>query len=73
MARLLCTIALHIRNFIANFVIILGICKEFARNRVNEHTALSFKIAYREYGRDALTHGSASLLKRKPQTYAPWT
>ena len=25
------------RNFIANFVRILGICKEFAGNRVNEH------------------------------------
>lgn len=26
----------HMRNFIANFVRILGICKEFASNRVNE-------------------------------------
>ena len=33
----LSTIALHMRNFIANFVRILGICKEFAGNRVNEH------------------------------------
>ena len=35
--KLLSTIALHMRNFIANFVRILGICKEFAGNRVNEH------------------------------------
>lgn len=33
----LTTIALHMRNFIANFVRILGICKDFAGNRVNEH------------------------------------
>ena len=31
------TIALLMRNFIANFVRILGICKDFAGNRVNEH------------------------------------
>lgn len=30
------TIALLMRNFIANFVRILGICKDFAANRVNE-------------------------------------
>ena len=35
--KLLSTIALHMRNFIANFVRTLGICKEFAGNRVNEH------------------------------------
>ena len=35
--KLLSAIALHVRNFIANFVRILGICKEFAANRVNEH------------------------------------
>ncbi len=34
--KLLSTIALHMRNFIANFVRILGICKDFAGNRVNE-------------------------------------
>lgn len=34
--KLLRTIALHMRNFIANFVRILGICKDFAGNRVNE-------------------------------------
>lgn len=33
----LTTIALLMRNFIANFVRILGICKDFAGNRVNEH------------------------------------
>ncbi len=33
----LITITLHMRNFIANFVRILGICKHFAANRVNEH------------------------------------
>ena len=32
----LTTIALLMRNFIANFVRILGICKDFAGNRVNE-------------------------------------
>ena len=36
-AKLLSTIALLMRNFIANFVRILGICKDFAGNRVNEH------------------------------------
>ena len=35
--KLLSTIALLMRNFIANFVRILGICKDFAGNRVNEH------------------------------------
>lgn len=35
--KLLSTIALHMRNFIANFVRILDICKEFAGNRVNDH------------------------------------
>lgn len=35
-AKLLRTIALLMRNFIANFVRILGICKVFAGNRVNE-------------------------------------
>lgn len=34
--KLLRTIALFMRNFIANFVRILGICKKFAGNRVNE-------------------------------------
>lgn len=34
--KLLSTIALLMRNFIANFVRILGICKDFAGNRVNE-------------------------------------
>lgn len=34
--RLLRTIALFMCNFIANFVRILGNCKYFARNRVNE-------------------------------------
>lgn len=34
--KLLRTIALFMRNFIANFVRILGICKVFAGNRVNE-------------------------------------
>ena len=34
--KLLRTIALLMRNFIANFVRILGICKDFAGNRVNE-------------------------------------
>lgn len=34
--KLLSTIALLMRNFIANFVRILGICKDFAKNRVNE-------------------------------------
>ncbi|MGN0214747.1 MAG: hypothetical protein ACI4AH_08090, partial [Muribaculaceae bacterium] len=29
-------IYLLMRNFIANFVIILGVCKDFAGNRVNE-------------------------------------
>lgn len=33
----LTTISLLMRNFIANFVRILGICKDFAGNRVNEH------------------------------------
>ena len=32
----LTTISLLMRNFIANFVRILGICKDFAGNRVNE-------------------------------------
>ena len=35
--KLLSTIALLMRNFIANFVRILGICKDFAGNRVNGH------------------------------------
>ena len=35
--KLLSTIALLMRNFIANFVRILEICKDFAGNRVNEH------------------------------------
>lgn len=34
--KLLRTIALLMRNFIVNFVRILGICKDFAGNRVNE-------------------------------------
>ena len=34
--KLLRTITLLMRNFIANFVRILGICKDFAGNRVNE-------------------------------------
>ena len=34
--KLLRTIALLMRNFIANFVRILGICNDFAGNRVNE-------------------------------------
>lgn len=34
--KLLNTITLTMRNFIANFVRILGICKDFAKNRVNE-------------------------------------
>lgn len=34
--KLLRTISLLMRNFIANFVRILGICKDFAGNRVNE-------------------------------------
>ena len=34
--KLLRTIALLMRNFITNFVRILGICKDFAGNRVNE-------------------------------------
>ncbi len=34
--KLLSTIALLMRNFIANLVRILGICKDFAGNRVNE-------------------------------------
>ncbi len=32
----LTAIALFMRNFIANFVRILSICKDFAGNRVNE-------------------------------------
>lgn len=32
----LTTIILLMRNFIANFIRILGICKDFAGNRVNE-------------------------------------
>lgn len=36
MLKLLRTIALLMRNFIANLVRILGICKDFAGNRVNE-------------------------------------
>lgn len=35
-AKPLNTIYLHMRNFITNFVRILGICKDFAGNRVNE-------------------------------------
>ena len=35
--KLLSAIALHRRNFIAKLVRILGISKEFAANRVNEH------------------------------------
>ncbi len=35
--KLLTAIALPMRNFLANFVRILGICKDFAANRVNEH------------------------------------
>ena len=35
--KLRSAIALHRRNFIANFVRILGFSKEFAANRVNEH------------------------------------
>lgn len=35
-AKLPRTIVLLMRNFIANFVRILGICKDFAGNRVNE-------------------------------------
>ncbi len=34
--KLLRTIALLMRNFIANFVRILGICNDFAGDRVNE-------------------------------------
>jgi len=34
--KLLTTITLPMRNFIVNFVRILGICKDFAGNRVNE-------------------------------------
>lgn len=34
--KLLGTITLHMRNFIANFVRILGICKDFTGNSVNE-------------------------------------
>lgn len=34
--KLLRTIALLMRNFMANLVRILGICKDFAGNRVNE-------------------------------------
>ena len=34
--KLLRTIALLMRNFIANLVRILGICKDFAGNRVNQ-------------------------------------
>lgn len=45
--KLLRTIALLMRNFIANLVRILGICKDFAGNRVNKLTALSFKNAER--------------------------
>ncbi len=36
-AKLLTANALRMRNFIINFVRILGICKDFAANRVNEH------------------------------------
>ena len=35
-AKPLSTIYLHMRNFMTNFVRILGICKDFAGNRVNE-------------------------------------
>ena len=35
--KLLSTIALLMRNFIAKFVRILEICKDFAGNRVNGH------------------------------------
>lgn len=34
--KLLSTITLLMRNFMANFVIILQICKDFAKNHVNE-------------------------------------
>ncbi len=34
--KLLSTIKRNMRNFIANFVRILEICKDFAKNRVNE-------------------------------------
>ncbi len=37
MLKQLITIVLLMRNFIADFVRILGICKDFAANRVNEH------------------------------------
>ncbi len=37
MLKRLITIVMLMRNFIANFVRILGICKDFAANRVNEH------------------------------------
>lgn len=36
MSTPLTTVFLHMRNFIANFVRILGNCKDFAGNRVNE-------------------------------------
>ena len=34
--KLLCTIALLMRDFITNFIRILGICNDFTGNRVNE-------------------------------------
>lgn len=34
--KLLSTIALLMHNFITNFIRILGICKDFAKNRVND-------------------------------------
>lgn len=34
--KLLRTIALLVRNFIANFARIPGFCKDFAENRINE-------------------------------------
>lgn len=40
------TIALLMRNFIAKFVKILGFCKEFSGNRVNELGNPSFLIAH---------------------------
>ena len=42
--KLLRTIALLMRNFIANLVRILGICKDFAGNRVNEPRLFHLKM-----------------------------
>ena len=42
--KLLRTIALLMRNFITNFVRILGICKDFAGNRVNEPRLFHLKM-----------------------------